>query len=267
MASQKKIDANRRNAKKSTGPKTKAGKDKVSLNPMKHGAFARTALLAGEYKDWERLTADFVRRYLPEDEMDVMYINLIVGEMIRLKRIATAEQWFLVNAIMKKRVSGATCPEDGVLVELLIEEDGAVPEGLDRQRRRIVSDIEDLLKAWDTHRRNRPRLLEGEAPVRIQMPAPEITTLPPLEAANAEQRSRNLHAFKVPYTRPALEAPQNAADNSDKGNSDRDEADEQTQKPTWKQQLKVLALPMRTVIHRGLQVCAGWRRRSARKFF
>src|SRR4051812_27121140 len=48
MISQRKIDANRRNAKKSTGPRTEEGKDRVKLNALKHGLTARTVVLPHE---------------------------------------------------------------------------------------------------------------------------------------------------------------------------------------------------------------------------
>ncbi len=37
MASQRQIDANRRNAQRSTGPKTQAGRERSRLNALKHG--------------------------------------------------------------------------------------------------------------------------------------------------------------------------------------------------------------------------------------
>ena len=48
MASQAQIEANRRNAKKSTGPKTLVGKNRSRLNSYKTGTRARIALLPEE---------------------------------------------------------------------------------------------------------------------------------------------------------------------------------------------------------------------------
>ena len=41
MTSEKKAEANRRNALKSTGPKTPEGKAAVRLNALRHGSYPR----------------------------------------------------------------------------------------------------------------------------------------------------------------------------------------------------------------------------------
>ena len=48
MISERKHEANRRNAQKSTGPKTEEGKSKVKLNALRHGLYARTIVLPHE---------------------------------------------------------------------------------------------------------------------------------------------------------------------------------------------------------------------------
>jgi hypothetical protein len=48
MASQKQIDANRRNAQKSTGPITEAGKAVAKFNALRHGMTAESAVLPYE---------------------------------------------------------------------------------------------------------------------------------------------------------------------------------------------------------------------------
>jgi hypothetical protein len=48
MSSQRKIDANRRNAQHSTGPRTPQGKGKVATNSCTHGLCSRNAILPEE---------------------------------------------------------------------------------------------------------------------------------------------------------------------------------------------------------------------------
>ena len=48
MTSQKQIEANRRNAKQSTGPRTTAGKQRTSQNALKHGLSAEQSVILGE---------------------------------------------------------------------------------------------------------------------------------------------------------------------------------------------------------------------------
>jgi hypothetical protein len=48
MMSDKKAHANRRNALKSTGPKTPEGKAAVRLNALRHGLLSKEPLLPGE---------------------------------------------------------------------------------------------------------------------------------------------------------------------------------------------------------------------------
>jgi hypothetical protein len=48
MMSDKKIEANRRNALKSTGPRTTEGKAAVRLNALRHGLRSEEVLLSGE---------------------------------------------------------------------------------------------------------------------------------------------------------------------------------------------------------------------------
>ena len=49
--STKRIEANRRNAQRSTGPKTAQGKSRVRLNALKHGLTAATVVIPGEDAD------------------------------------------------------------------------------------------------------------------------------------------------------------------------------------------------------------------------
>jgi hypothetical protein len=67
MATQAQIDANRQNAKKSTGPKTAKGKRKVARNAIKHGLCSMEAVIHGEeQEEYERHREAFLRELKPE---------------------------------------------------------------------------------------------------------------------------------------------------------------------------------------------------------
>jgi hypothetical protein len=49
--SEKKLEANRRNAQQSTGPRTEEGKRTSSMNPLKHGLLAQGVITRGDYRE------------------------------------------------------------------------------------------------------------------------------------------------------------------------------------------------------------------------
>ena len=54
------IKANRKNAKKSTGAKTKEGKRIVANNALKHGVFAKQLVLSDENpEDYQQLSMNY----------------------------------------------------------------------------------------------------------------------------------------------------------------------------------------------------------------
>jgi hypothetical protein len=87
MSTQAQILANRRNAQKSTGPRTREGKAVVSKNAVKHGLTARHDLINGE----DRAEFDLYRDRLlaeldPATPMESVLAERIVTLSWRLKR-------------------------------------------------------------------------------------------------------------------------------------------------------------------------------------
>ena len=67
MATIKQIEANRRNAQQSTGPKTPEGKAAVRLNALRHGLRARTVVLPGEQpEEFQQLCDDLETEWPPQ---------------------------------------------------------------------------------------------------------------------------------------------------------------------------------------------------------
>src|SRR5215472_12877733 len=85
MSSPIQIAANRRNAQKSTGPRTQSGKAVSRVNAMKSGIYAETLSIRGEYPDeLERLTAEYHREFRPATPRE----RDLVDSMVR-------NEWFI----------------------------------------------------------------------------------------------------------------------------------------------------------------------------
>ena len=66
MSTPRQIEANRRNAQKSTGPTSVTGKAVSSMNALKTGIHAESLLLPSEnLADLDQLTADYYQHHQP----------------------------------------------------------------------------------------------------------------------------------------------------------------------------------------------------------
>src|SRR5216110_4013453 len=92
MTSFRQIEANRRNARKSTGPRTEAGKQRSRCNAVRHGLTAETVIGALEdaedYKAFEAaITADYDAQSAVERELVLRLASLLW----RLRRATAIE--------------------------------------------------------------------------------------------------------------------------------------------------------------------------------
>jgi len=92
MTSDKKTEANRRNALQSTGPKTPEGKAAVRLNALKHGLLSRETLLPGEDEEALRELGERLRGELqPVGELENLLVERIIASYWRLRRLGRVE--------------------------------------------------------------------------------------------------------------------------------------------------------------------------------
>ena len=71
MATAAQIEANRRNAKKSTGPRTEAGKNRSRLNALDHGGRALLPVLSNEeVGGYEALLDSWRRTIRPRNQVE-----------------------------------------------------------------------------------------------------------------------------------------------------------------------------------------------------
>jgi hypothetical protein len=98
MTSEKQAEANRRNALKSTGPKTPEGKGAVSLNALKHGLLSRETLLPDEDEEALRDLGEHLREELqPVGELENLQVERIVSGYWRLRRLGRVEGGIFVS--------------------------------------------------------------------------------------------------------------------------------------------------------------------------
>ncbi|MBA7632814.1 hypothetical protein ES703_40369 [subsurface metagenome] len=87
MATEAQILANRRNAQKSTGPRTSEGKSAISQNAVQHGLSARQAIISSESQaDFDLYREQMLAELAPASPMESMLAERIVSLSWRLKR-------------------------------------------------------------------------------------------------------------------------------------------------------------------------------------
>ena len=90
--SKKQLLANRRNAKKSTGPKTKQGKLAVSKNAIQHGLDAEKFVVIGEkIDDLNEFRDRLIDQLKPQSVHQEIVVSKMIDVAIRLKRIPIIE--------------------------------------------------------------------------------------------------------------------------------------------------------------------------------
>jgi hypothetical protein len=87
MPSESQLNANRSNAKKSTGPKTKSGKSVASSNAMKHGATSKQLISPTENIAYQTFLSALQKAYPNKNPLVAMQLERIAKIKIQLDRI------------------------------------------------------------------------------------------------------------------------------------------------------------------------------------
>jgi len=104
----RKAEANRRNAMKSTGPKTASGKKTVSMNALKHGFFAEGLLVPHadakeDRAEYDALFAEVAEHYQPAGWHEKFLVEQIVSLCWRLRRSLRGEGGLIAKALAEHR--------------------------------------------------------------------------------------------------------------------------------------------------------------------
>jgi hypothetical protein len=92
MTSKQKIQANRENALRSTGPKTQGGLRRSSMNAFTHGLAAKTIVIPGEdAKEFEKLHAELLSAWRPADAIEADLVGQLAVASWKMRRVSRIE--------------------------------------------------------------------------------------------------------------------------------------------------------------------------------
>jgi hypothetical protein len=90
------MEANRRNAQLSTGPRSEIGRKTSSLNALRHGLTSRIVVLPTEdLAAYQKFSAEFLVDLAPETFPERQYAQTIIDTQWRLNRVRTLEDGML----------------------------------------------------------------------------------------------------------------------------------------------------------------------------
>jgi len=91
MATIKQINANRKNALLSKGPKTDLGKLNSSKNSLKHGLTAKQLVIGEDLKEFEKYRDHMIEALKPEGILEEQVVFKIIEVGFRIRRIGGIE--------------------------------------------------------------------------------------------------------------------------------------------------------------------------------
>jgi hypothetical protein len=177
VASAKQIEANRRNAKRSTGPRTSAGKATVSLNAVKHGLLAQQVVLPNEDEsEFVAFSLGLERELQPVGELEEFLVALIVASAWRLHRLMHVEKGLFIEYVYQRSLAGAGKREreaqigPSVVSVRLIHEDGdntiTITEKLRSEAAEQVQEAEERAREAEERAAEAERLAERAGAIR-----------------------------------------------------------------------------------------------------
>jgi hypothetical protein len=169
MTTDAQIEANRRNAQKSTGPRTEEGKAASARNALKHGLTSPQLILFDETEDeFEAFWAALREAHAPADAGEAALVERIAVAHWRLRRIWRAEAAAFNSEADERADETSDRGEPATLATLAIwPEQLAIlsryESALERQLHRLALDLDRMQR--ERHR----RVLDQQAAARAQI--------------------------------------------------------------------------------------------------
>ncbi len=117
--SSRKVAANRRNALKSTGPRTTSGKRRVARNAVRHGFFSKWLLVQHQdgkesQSEYDDFYADIRKHYQPVGWLEVLWAEKIAVWSWRLRRLIRCESGQIARALAEHSYELEQSKADGL---------------------------------------------------------------------------------------------------------------------------------------------------------
>ena len=204
MATPLQIAANRRNAQKSTGPRTAEGKKRASLNHVVHGLVAKTVILPHESaSDYNEIRDALMTDYAPATTQELLLVDQIAAGYWRIMRSRRFEVAMFDNRLRtSKREFGMDKNPDpkkddeGYAVMLQVTDPGELRNyfrydaTVTRDYYRAIATLEKMQTA---RRREEHREAQWEEPRPAEEPA--STEAPRQAAANKPLHSTGFVSY------------------------------------------------------------------------
>jgi hypothetical protein len=198
MATQSQIDANRRNAQKSTGPTTPEGRAAVRHNALKHGLTADVLIPMDEDRpEFDRVCEAFETEYQPVGPTEESLLANLVAANWRLGRARKEETGFFVKRAIELERDSQEYREAArnTRLAIIVDLDSAGPNTLAKISRYEARLERSFYKALSELRRTQDQRKAAETTAAKQtqsedQPAeptpPPVTSDPPPQPAPSE---------------------------------------------------------------------------------
>jgi len=126
MTSKKQIIANRKNALKSTGPRTELGKSFSSVNAVKHGLRSRQVVIDGESQaEFDDFCRDLIDHYAPSGPIEASLVDRIAVCLWRLRRTESIEAQVFDN--LRQDLKAASSDKPPAPLQLTLPAESPTP--------------------------------------------------------------------------------------------------------------------------------------------
>ena len=153
MSTPNRTEINRANSKHSTGPKTKAGKTRSSLNALRHGLTSQIVVMPNEdLEAYQSNLKSFTDEYSPKGATEAQLVQALADASWRLNRVAALEATLLTLAADPGQIADAMAllaaieSQSKALANLSLHS-----QRLSRQFEKTVTQLRELQKTRQTH--------------------------------------------------------------------------------------------------------------------